>query len=557
MNQVPLRPFAPRALVAAGVVLLLSAASLPCLLEQARDVDVLLYAAAAVRANAHHALPYEAAWIEKGPLAMGLYQVLFLIFGNGNIAAIAAAWLALALAGAALSWRLASVCEEASPPAPADRSAPGGARAVSTAGPWAAVLFAVSVGTVGGTLNTEIPASVAAACAVLLWMHAARRGASGGALLASGALVGVLAAAALLCRQNAGAVWPLLVAGEALLVFQGRRAAADAVRSALAVSAALVATVGAVVGIYALRGTLADMLFCVYGYNATIYIAATKADAARWLGAPFVAGAHFLLPVWTTSALGLAGLAIAAARLRRRRGEDDGAFLMPVLALVAIGLTLSLFPGLRLFSHYFAMPLPFWAALGGAAAALLTRPRRARLALAASAIIALSLGAELSRRPWAATARALREWVADGGLAHPGDALYWPGHDPLAGKASRWLRENSAPDDTVFVWGMRPHVPIYAGRSPATRFVTCTFLTGLVPWERVGSEEDTTRWIVPGSWDRLAHDLDTERPRFIVDASHDHLFAMGAYAPAKFPSCRSGSTRPTSARSTREGRSGS
>ena len=28
-----------------------------------------------------------------------------------------------------------------------------------------------------------------------------------------------------------------------------------------------------------------------------------------------------------------------------------------------------------------------------------------------------------------------------------------------------------------------------------------TFLTGLVPWERVGSQEDTRRWIVPGSRD--------------------------------------------------------
>jgi hypothetical protein len=70
---------------------------------------------------------------------------------------------------------------------------------------------------------------------------------------------------------------------------------------------------------------------------------------------------------------------------------------------------------------------------------------------------------------------------------------------------------------------------------PATRFVTCTFLTGLVPWERVGSDEDTSRWIVPGSWDLLARDLDAERPAFIVDASRDHLFAMGAYVPSKFP----------------------
>ena len=70
---------------------------LPALIDQARDVDVLLYAAAAARANAAGSLPYVAAWIEKGPLAMGLYQVLFALFGAYNLAALALAWLALAL----------------------------------------------------------------------------------------------------------------------------------------------------------------------------------------------------------------------------------------------------------------------------------------------------------------------------------------------------------------------------------------------------------------------------------------------------------------------------
>lgn len=494
---------------------------------------------------------------------MGLYQGLFGLFGAGNIAAVASAWLGLALLGAALCWGIAAACED---------SPSRGA-----AGPWAAILFAVSVGTVGGTLNTEVPAAVAAAAAVLVWMRAARRRAAPGrasrALVGAGAIAGVLAGAAFLCRQNGGALWPLLIAGEGILVFEGRRALGEAVRSALAISGGFLATAGAVFGVYALRGTLSDMLFCVYGYNATIYIAATKIDAARLLAAPLTAAKSFLLPVWTTSALGLAGLAIAAGRLRKdaqdrtRRAaadpatgtaaaavtrtatgtvaskvpsetEEDGAFLLPVVALVAIGLTLSLFPGLRLFSHYFAMPLPFWAVLGGIAVARATNPRMGRLALAVGAIVLVSLGAELAQRPWIATARALRGWVADGGLSHAGDPLVWPGHDPLAAKAARWIRQNSAPDDTVFVWGMHPHVPLYAQRVPATRFVTCTFLTGLVPWERVGSEEDTSRWIVPGSWDLLAHDLDAERPRFIVDASQDHLFAMGAYAPDRFPVLR-------------------
>ncbi len=76
---------------------------------------------------------------------------------------------------------------------------------------------------------------------------------------------------------------------------------------------------------------------------------------------------------------------------------------------------------------------------------------------------------------------------------------------------------------------------MYADRIQATRFTTSTFLTGLVPWERVAPFEDTTRWIVPGAWDTLVAELSEEKPRFVVDASRDHHFGDGAYAPSRFP----------------------
>jgi hypothetical protein len=207
--------------------------------------------------------------------------------------------------------------------------------------------------------------------------------------------------------------------------------------------------VGAVVALYAVRGTLHEMLFCVYGYNRDIYVAATKIDAARLMLAPLTAVKNFLLPVWTTSALGLAGIAIASARIARSRrgsrrsarpaaaavpeprprppaGTERGDLLLPVLALVAIGTTLSLFPGLRFFGHYFALALPFWAALAGVAIARMTRVRRRKAAAAVGAIVLVSLGFELAQRPWVRAARELREWVSEGGPAHPGDPRLWP-----------------------------------------------------------------------------------------------------------------------------------
>jgi len=85
------------------------------------------------------------------------------------------------------------------------------------------------------------------------------------------------------------------------------------------------------------------------------------------------------------------------------------------------------------------------------------------------------------------------------------------------------------------VWGMRPHLYVQAGRVPATRFPTCTFLSGLVPWERIAPEDGTARYVVPGAWDLLMSDLERERPAVVLDASDDRLFGRGAYPPERFP----------------------
>ena len=59
------RGFRARTLTTLGVLagaLVLSV--VPSLTSQVDDMDVLIYAAAAARANAEHALPYVAAWVE-------------------------------------------------------------------------------------------------------------------------------------------------------------------------------------------------------------------------------------------------------------------------------------------------------------------------------------------------------------------------------------------------------------------------------------------------------------------------------------------------------------
>jgi hypothetical protein len=508
-----------RAVFFGGVIALLAFLSLPGIPGHANDVDVLLYSAAAVRANAEGALPYVAAWIEKGPVAMGSFQALFALFGDYNVFAIAAFWFLFATLGAAVSWALAR-----------EMGFDAGA-------PWAAVLFAVGIGPLGGTLNTEVPAMAVAAAAILVWCRASRLTALP---VRIGLLTGALAGVAFMCRQNAGAVWPVLVAAEATLVWSGRRSVRQAAAGAVAITAGFLVIVAVVVIPYWATGALREFWFCFYAYNTDIYVAATRVTTARLFASPWVAARNFLLPSWTVGTLGLVGVVLAlSGRLRSRERREDRLPARLVIPAAAVVLGASLFLGLRLFSHYFALVLPLWAALGGAAVETLGQGSRRLLGknavMAVGLVVAVSLGTEILRDPWKATARRLVSWARDGGVAEISDPIRWPGRDGLAAAAARYVREHSSPRDRIFVWGMRPHVYAYSRRTPATRFVTCTFLSGLVPWERSAPEDDTTPWIVAGAWDFLMEDLEREMPLFIVDASEDPLFGMGAYSPPHFP----------------------
>jgi hypothetical protein len=489
-----IRPKLPFPLVAALLILF----AVPALIEQARDVDVLLYMAAAARANDAGTLPYASAWIEKGPLAMGLFQAAAAVFGRYSFLGLGLVWTALALAGA---WLARELAREAG---------------ASWSDGWAALLFGVSIGAVGGTLNTEVPALVLAAGACLSLLR--RR------LF----LAGVLTGAAFLCRQNVGVLWPVFIVCEAAPAWRARRTWRDAAGRAARISFGFLAPCAVVAALYAASGAWEEFLFCFWRYNTSIYVAATHVTPMRLVRLPWDVALNFLWPVRTTVVLALLG-GVAAWRDRRAVRILGAVILVSLAAMI---------PGLRLFTHYAAVIVPFAAALGAIGLEWVMAHARTRGALAL-ALVAFALGTEVAERGWRDAGGSLRRWIAREGWRHPNDPLQWPGRDETVVPVATYLRDNAAPGDRVFVWGTRPHFPVYADLLPATRFVTCTFLTGLVPWERVAPYEDTTRWIVPGSWELLAHDLRDEAPRFIVDASADHLFADGAYAPARFPELQS------------------
>lgn len=100
-----------------------------------------------------------------------------------------------------------------------------------------------------------------------------------------------------------------------------------------------------------------------------------------------------------------------------------------------------------------------------------------------------------------------------------------PPVDP-ARPVAEYIDQHSQPSDKIFVWGYNPDIYLYANRAPASRFLYCTFQTGLIPWTNLDPEKDTRYAIVPGAMDTLIGDLRHTQPLFVVDCGvgpHRHF----------------------------------
>ena len=168
--------------------------------------------------------------------------------------------------------------------------------------------------------------------------------------------------------------------------------------------------------------------------------------------------------------------------------------------------------GGRGFDHYFIPCLaPFaWVAAMGPAVWFRQTVEKVTLTRFVRGLLLLFIGAVL----YSVTLAPLEARKA----AHPSpDPASW---------VSAWIQEQSTPEDRIFVWGFNPDIYYYADRRPASRFVYCTFQTGLIPWTNVAPEIDTDYARIDGSMDTLLQDLESRPPRYIIDSSagvHRHF----------------------------------
>ncbi|HRJ46242.1 MAG TPA: glycosyltransferase family 39 protein [Opitutaceae bacterium] len=273
-------------------------------------------------------------------------------------------------------------------------------------------------------------------------------------------------------------------------------------------------------GWLAANGALRDAVFYTWSYNLTYYGPETATnDRFLAAGLPFRLLATlqpWLLAIWT------AGAAVGLHRLLQRQPTPKEHATNPGLLFVIIwtltGLAGSAAGG-RDFQHYAIQFLaPFCLGAG--------------LALVRFTAWAWSGSSHRWLRPMSILLPLLITYDALTGAAA---ARHRTVPEDASLRISNYIRENSAADDRIFVWGYHPDIYLLSERRPASRFLYASFLTGLVPWTNGAADIDTSYAIVPGAMETLLHDLQRSQPRFIVDCSPGPNRFWQKYPLEKFP----------------------
>lgn len=189
-------------------------------------------------------------------------------------------------------------------------------------------------------------------------------------------------------------------------------------------------------------------------------------------------------------------LPLVARRPERSSSMDLWLWLASSALAIAVGF--------HFFGHYFLQAVPPLVLLGTGALARLPKAYTTRSLLLSGVSCLAFLAWGLAAQP--AELRHNRDLVAA-------------------------VRERTAPDDRVLIWGMHPEQYWLADRAPASRYLTAGLLTNYSGGR--GDSRVGERYAVPGSWDDLLRELADSPPRLIVDDSRGK-----PYAPARTPTLR-------------------
>ncbi|MBT5873501.1 MAG: hypothetical protein HOH43_08790 [Candidatus Latescibacteria bacterium] len=212
----------------------------------------------------------------------------------------------------------------------------------------------------------------------------------------------------------------------------------------------------------------------------------------------FVVHVTFILAGGLLWYMGIGHL-ITAVREGVQKLPDSGGGILMVLWFTAAYMTL--FTGWRFPGHYHLTLLPPLSVLAGAAFALM---RNNQITLPISRI------KRQNRYLLGATAVPALAFLI---------IAYFVRSDTVAFRPiPEYIIENTKPEDRIFVWGSAPHIYSFSHRRNATRFVSGSHLVGMYA-SRPHREIDSSKWIVPGSWEMLDQDFEEHPPELIIDMS--------------------------------------
>jgi hypothetical protein len=174
--------------------------------------------------------------------------------------------------------------------------------------------------------------------------------------------------------------------------------------------------------------------------------------------------------------------------------------------------------GGRFYEHYYLQFIPPLAVLAGAEAVRIEWKPRVRALLVAGLVVPVV---------------ALQAFAWGRGLLGK-----YPGQDPKAVEVGAWLRGHTAPEDRVFVWGH--YTPIYtlAQRLPGTRYPNTSVHMGNYDPSHLPREFDAASHRSDRDVKATLQDLETRKPRWVVDTATADIHGWSRIPLAAFPDLR-------------------
>lgn len=206
----------------------------------------------------------------------------------------------------------------------------------------------------------------------------------------------------------------------------------------------------------------------------------------------------------------------------RGRGERSSpqrqawAFLLAWLLSAAAAVSV----GGRYFLHYYIQLVPVLALMGSRRLLLWTERKRV-VGVVVGVLLALNVGS----------------WIVVSYFDRPlRPAEAWH-HDRYAA-VGRYVREHTAPDARIFVWGDSANIYLYARRQMGTRYLWVNYQTGHIwgtPYDAVGGPPPPPELIAQETWPLLLGDLERNRPELVIDAGAGKLDEFDEHPLTQFP----------------------